>query len=84
MDRPATWEDVVFKCVPLQEGEEDSPEVRTVCWKWIFPILPPYDGVQWNTHDFDFTIHVAHCFLVLRILCVITTSCVYCTHFLNM
>jgi hypothetical protein len=27
IDRPHTWEEVVFKCVPLQEGEEDMNEV---------------------------------------------------------
>lgn len=25
--RPTRWEDVVFKCVPLQEGEEGAVEV---------------------------------------------------------
>jgi hypothetical protein len=29
-DRPATWSEVVFKCVPLQEGEEDTNEVQYV------------------------------------------------------
>lgn len=27
IDRPAAWEEVTFKCVPLQEGEEDAHEV---------------------------------------------------------
>lgn len=26
--RPTRWDDVVFKCVPLQEGEEGAVEVR--------------------------------------------------------
>lgn len=28
VDRPATWEEVAFKVVPLQEGEEDVNEVH--------------------------------------------------------
>ena len=27
VDRPALWEDVAFKCVPMQEGEEEQVQL---------------------------------------------------------
>ena len=30
VDRPLTWNDLTFKCVPKQEGEEDSAEVTSL------------------------------------------------------
>lgn len=27
IDRPVCWDEVIFKCIPLQEGEEDANEV---------------------------------------------------------
>lgn len=38
IDRPARWDEVIFKCIPLQEGEEDTTEVRPQCISLFLPL----------------------------------------------
>lgn len=45
IDRPAAWEEVVFKCVPLQEGEEDAHEVLI-----LHTFAHTYVPAQYSTH----------------------------------
>eukprot|EP01032_Pedospumella_encystans_P022479 gene22479-25469_t len=44
IDRPARWDEVIFKCIPLQEGEEDTTEVEEE--KDVIPPIPDPLGIS--------------------------------------